>query len=322
MRVLHVTNNYPTENFPIFGIFVKEQIDSLSALGIDNNVFFINSREKGRKEYFYGYLKLIWHLSAHKYDLIHCHHSFSGAIFVATLFPLFTKCIVSFQNDPSREFNGRLFNICHLLFDKIILKNNSEFYMKYRKCIYLPNGVDVDFFTPKDKNECLKVTNLDASKKYLLFLDSHNRRTQKRIDRFEEVIKILRNKYHHFEVEPLVLTNTKRELIPYYISISAMHLLTSDFEGSPNSVKECLACNTPVVSTPVGNVVDLMGDIEGCYISRSFDPEELAQLVVLALNNPDFKGREKLIAKKLDIKSVSVKLHDLYINLTSKVNEN
>ena len=51
MKVLHITNNYPTPNFPIFGIFVKEQIDSLSALGVENEVFFINGREKGKLEY-------------------------------------------------------------------------------------------------------------------------------------------------------------------------------------------------------------------------------------------------------------------------------
>lgn len=48
MKVLHITNNYPTEKFPIFGIFVKEQIDSLTELGVENEVFFIKGREKGK----------------------------------------------------------------------------------------------------------------------------------------------------------------------------------------------------------------------------------------------------------------------------------
>lgn len=56
MEILHITNNYPTENHSIFGIFVKEQIESLTKLGIENEVFFINAMEKGRIEY----LKSIW----------------------------------------------------------------------------------------------------------------------------------------------------------------------------------------------------------------------------------------------------------------------
>jgi glycosyltransferase involved in cell wall biosynthesis len=318
MKVLHITNNFPTLNHPIFGIFVKEQIDSLQVLGVENTVFFINSREKGVAEYIICYFRLINHLLKHKYDLIHCHHSFSAVVYLATLFPLFNKSIVSFQNDPSKEFNGKLFKIINLFFNKIILKNNSEIYMKYKKSIYFPNGVNLNFFRPIERNKCIEVTKLNKHKKYILFLDSYNSRTQKRLDRFQEVIKILKEKYNLLDIEPLVLTNTKRELMPYYMNVSNLHLLSSDFEGSPNSVKECLACNIPIVSTPVGNVDDLMGDIEGCYISKSFDAEELAQLVILSLKFNNFKGREKLIDKKLDINSVSISLFSIYNSLFKK----
>lgn len=315
MKVLHITNNYPTDRYPIFGIFVKEQIDSLSLLGIENGVFFINTREKGVYEYIWSYFRLIRHLITHKYDLIHCHHSLSAVIYALTLFPIFTKSIVSFQSDPANEFSGRFFPMCNLFFDKIILKNNSEKYMLFKKCVYLPNGVNIDFFCPIPKKKCYEITKLDPLKKYILFLDSNNKRPFKRIDRFNETMKILKDKHALSGIEPLVLTNTKRELIPYYMNVSTLHLLTSDFEGSPNSVKECLACNTPIVSTPVGNVDDLMGDIEGCYISKSFDAEELAQLVMLSLKCTDFNGREKLKDKKLDITSVSIGLQSIYKSL-------
>ena len=312
MKVLHITNNYPTKRYPIFGIFVKEQIDSLTNLGITNKVFFINSREKGIKEYIFSYFRLLVHLIRNKYDLIHCHHSFSAAIFAVTLYPIFSKCVVSFQNDPSREWKGKLFPICNLLFDRMILKNNSMKYSKYRKCIYFPKGVDINLFRPLLKEECLKVTNLDSFKKYILFLDSYNRRIQKRIDRFNQVIQILREEYGRTDIEPLVLTNTERKYIPYFMNISEVHLLTSDFEGSPNSVKECLACNTKVVTTPVGNVDDLIGDIPGCYISESFDPKELAVLVVKSLEYENFQGRSNLISKKLDINNTAIKLKNIY----------
>ena len=52
MRILHITNNFPTLNFPIFGIFIKEQIESLNKLGAENEVFFINSREEGKGSLF------------------------------------------------------------------------------------------------------------------------------------------------------------------------------------------------------------------------------------------------------------------------------
>ena len=54
MKILHITNNYPTVNHPIFGIFVKEQINSLSGMGIYTDLH-INAREKGKFEYLFGF---------------------------------------------------------------------------------------------------------------------------------------------------------------------------------------------------------------------------------------------------------------------------
>ena len=151
-------------------------------------------------------------------------------------------------------------------------------------------------------------------------MDSNKGRTQKRIDRFDKVISNLLKEGNPYNVEPLVLTNTKRSLIPYYMSASTLHLLSSDFEGSPNSVKESIACNTPVVSCPVGNVEDLIGDLKGCFISKSFDPEELTRLVIKSLRMDQINGREKILSKKLDIHSVAVKLKNIYnsVNILTK----
>ena len=92
-------------------------------------------------------------------------------------------------------------------------------------------------------------------------------------------------------------------------------MLSSDFEGSPNSVKECLACNVPVVSTPVGNVAELLNGIEGSYVSKSFNPEELAELSCSALKRDHFSSRDSIIEKGLDIKAVAIKLFNIYRDL-------
>ena len=146
-------------------------------------------------------------------------------------------------------------------------------------------------------------------------MDSYNLRTQKRIDRFKETMKILHEKYLLSDLEPLILTNTNRNLIPTYLCASELHMLTSDFEGSPNSVKECLACNVPVVSTPVGNVAELIGDVKGCYVSKSFEPEELAELTCKVLKADTFSSREFVKTKGLDIETVGGKLLIVYKGL-------
>jgi teichuronic acid biosynthesis glycosyltransferase TuaC len=312
MKVLHITNNYPTKTHPVFGIFVKEQIDSLLDLDVENEIFFINGRELGRKAYWKAIKELRKKLKNSKYDLLHCHHSFSTIILFLTFRFFKFKKIVSYQNPPEREGGKFLFWIVNFFFNAIIIKSNPDFLLKNDKVFYLPNGVNTNFFKPKDVEESLEKLCLDSNKKYILFMDSYKRRTQKRVDRFNEVINILLKNGNPHNIEPLILTNTDRSFIPSYMSISALHLLTSDFEGSPNSVKESLACNTPVVSCPVGNVEDLIGDVEGCYVSVSFKPRELAELVLKCLEKENFMGRDKLLSKKLDINSVALNLKAIY----------
>lgn len=314
MRILHITNNFPTLNFPIFGIFIKEQIESLNNLGAENEVFFINSREEGKGAYLRSLGKLHRLLKQNRYDIIHCHHSFSGVIFILSARWYKTKRLLSYQSDPRNEGGLLLFRILYLFFDKIILKNKPKDADK-SKIVYLPNGVNTSFFVPMDRNQCKDKLGLNKSKRYILFMDSYNRRPCKRIDRYSETLSILREKYQHVDLEPLVLTNTARNLIPAYINASDLHLLTSDFEGSPNSVKECMACNIPVVSTPVGNVSDLLQEVEGSFVSKSFSSEELAELSDRSLRHELVNSRDSLAQKGLNIETVARRLLNLYVGI-------
>ncbi len=311
MRILHITNNFPTLNFPIFGIFIKEQIESLNKLGAENEVFFINSREEGKGAYLRSLWKLRRLLKQNSYDIIHCHHSFSGVIFLLSGRWFHTRRLLSYQSDPRNEGGRLLFRILHIFFDRIILKSKPKG-DKLKRIVYLPNGVNTSFFVPMDKNQCRDKLGLDRSKRYILFMDSYNRRPCKRIDRYSRTLSILRLKYQYNDLEPLVLTNTARNLIPAYINASDLHLLTSDFEGSPNSIKECMACNIPVVSTPVGNVSDMLSDVDGSHVAKSFSPYELAELANRSLNAININSRDTLAAKGLDIDAVALRLLDLY----------
>jgi len=311
MRVLHITNNYPTEKHPIFGIFVKEQIESLKKAGIICDVFFINSREKGKVTYLSDSLKLFIYLIKNRYDVIHCHHAFSGFIFILTGHAFFVKSILSYQNAPENEGGTRLFKFLYPFFNKIIFKYKDDA-IKLPKIVYLPNGVNIEMFNAMEKSECRKKLGLEMNKKYILFTDSYKKRKQKRIDRFDAMIHYLINDLKVKDIVPLVLTNTSREIMPLYINASDVHVITSDFEGSPNSVKECLACNIPVVSTRVGNIDDLLGDIDGCFICKSFEPSELALLVKKSLENDNFYGRQFIEKKNLTIDAVAKTLIDLY----------
>ena len=312
MKVLHITNNFPTSNHPIFGIFVKEQIESLKALEVDCDLFFINGREFGRKAYFRSIFQLRKKLKEGDYDILHVHHAYTAIILVLTLRFFKPKKILSYQSDPSREGGNSLFKFLYSIFDKIIIKNSSQERLKLKKVVNMPNGVNLNFFKPMDSKECKRNLGLEEDKNYILFMDSFNRRPFKRIDRFNNVISILQEKGLTLNIEPLVLTNTDREHIPMYMNASSLHLLTSDFEGSPNSLKECMACNVPVVSTPVGDVRTLLKEVRGSFVADSFDETEIADLVATSLQTGPGNGRDSIIAQSLDINSVAERICSLY----------
>ena len=326
MKVLQVTTNYPTISNPIFGIFMKEQVESLEQFGVENTIFFSDgsSVKKDKRHgakwiHFRSSIKLLFHVLTHKYDLIHCHSSISGLIMLCSGAFLFKKCIISFQNDPEKELDGRLFKKLYRIFNVVIVKKHS-IYDSWKKVKYLPNGCNTEFFKPLNKIDCKNKLNLDLNKRYTLFVDSNSakKRTQKRKDRFDETLSILRNKYSYNNIETLSMISVKREEVPLYFNACELHLLTSDLEGSPNSVKESIACNIPVVTTDVGNVSDVLENVPNCFVCKSFKSEELADNVhkVLSRNKDnEFLIRDAFIDKKLDINSVALELFNIYKSL-------
>lgn len=321
MKVLQVTTNYPTQSNPIFGIFMKEQVESLGQFGIENTVFFSNGSEvglgkkgSGKWVHFRSIFKLQWHLLWHHYDLIHCHSDVSGLILALSGVWMFKKCILSFQNDPDKDADAKVFSKLYPLFNKIIVKKPTK-YLSWKNVVYLPNGCNTDFFKPMDRNECKKILGLDLNKEYILYVDSNTskKRTQKRKDRFDETLHILRDKFNHNNVEELIMIGVKRDMVPIWMNACSLHLMSSDLEGSPNSIKECLMCNTPIVSTDVGNVREMVEDIPGAYVIDNFSAEELAEAVhnVLVTKCP-FGGREIMIQKGYGINEVGKKLAELY----------
>ena len=74
-----------------------------------------------------------------------------------------------------------------------------------------------------------------------------------------------------------------------------------------------MACNLPVVSTNVGSVKELLQNVNGSYVAKTNEPEELADLIYKVLNETrKNNGREQLIKQELDIVSVAKKIKAIY----------
>jgi glycosyltransferase involved in cell wall biosynthesis len=98
-----------------------------------------------------------------------------------------------------------------------------------------------------------------------------------------------------------------------WLNASNVLLLTSLTEGSPNIVKEALACDLPVVSVEVGDVSERIREIEGCYLALS-EPDDLATKLRMVHSGPGrVPGRVRM--QGLSLEQVALRLRDFYSEL-------
>lgn len=328
MNVLWVTNGYPSKKHPEFCVFTKDQIEAVKRVGVTGDLYFINAREKGLKAYLSAFSDLKRMNNANKYDAVHAFH---GLSFIVVLICMLRRpIVVSFLNAIDNEFKelNKLLSLLMVNFVKLVLKINKDIgvivkdrlpdYLKKRPhSYYLPNGVDTEYFIPIDKALAKSKLGLSKDKRYILFVSSKDlNRKQKRFDRFNEVIDKIKSNTEFENVEALTVSNVTREELLMYYSASSVHLLTSDFEGSPNSVKEAISCNLPVVSTDVGNVKEMISNIPDCKVSKSSEIEELANLTIDILSSKKGDLRSFIFKNELDANSKSLKLKSIYTELS------
>jgi len=283
---------------------VQAQADSIKEQ-VDLSTFSI--RGKGCRAYLKGISGLRKYLKINDIDLIHAHYSYIGMVAgLATKKPI----VVSLMGSDIEDFwFGRVLIriFAKLSWKAVIVKSErSKKHIKLRHANVMPNGVDFETFKPIPYEEARQKLGLDRGKKYMLFLSDPGRK-EKNYKLAAVGCKLLAVGW---KLELLALYDIPHDDIPVYLSASGALLLTSHFEGSPNVVKEAMACNCPIVSTDVGDVKEVIGDTEGCFIT-SFYPEDVASKIKLALEfGKRTNGREKI--RHLDSKIVAEKLVEVY----------
>ncbi len=282
MHVLVVTNMYPQPGRPAFGIFVQEQVDSLRRLGIMVDVLFIDG-QASRLNYLWAYPRLWRALSRHRYDVIHAHYIFSGLVALAQ-----RRCPVVLTHHGPEVFMTWQAVPCRLFtrfFDQVIVVSEEmRARLGCRRAHVIPCGIDLGLFRPMPREEARRALGLPMKRRLVLWAGDPSR-PEKRWDLVQAAMNLLRS--HRDDVELVLASGQPHARVPLYMNACDVLLLVSDAEGSPMVVKEAMACNLPIVSTAVGDVPQVIGDTEGCFLC-SQEPEDIAAKLELAL---DFGGR-------------------------------
>ena len=308
MRVLVVTNMYPTAEMPFFGTFVKEQVESLREEGVEVDVFFVNGK-KNTLNYLWAFPRLWIRLLTKRYDLIHAHYVFSGIIARAQfLYP------VVLTHHGSQVFQGWQAPLCRLVTGfmsrTLVMSNEMKKRGRLDKSLVIPCGINFELFKPLDQRQARKELNLPADKKLVLFAGDYDRPV-KRWDIVQASVSILKEKDHNTE---LVLVSKKPlDMVPKYMNACDVLVLTSDGEGSPMVIKEAMACNLPIVSVSVGDVPEVIDGTDGCYLCTQ-EPQDVADTLEIALERSKrTNGREKIA--NMEIGAISRRIITVYKQL-------
>ncbi len=288
-----------------FGIspLVKTQGESLSNNGVEVEYFTFRGSFLGG--YPAGILKLRKFLKSRKFDVIHAHYSISA--FAAT-FAGAKPLVVSLMGDDvkgSRLSQGFIrFLHKHRWKATIVKSEKMKNDIKIPDALVVPNGVDFEKFKFIDKKTARDKVNFN-DKKHIIFVVNHyskSKNPQFALDAF----KLLND----HDVELNIVKGIDSELIPYYMYAADVLILTSLSEGSPNVIKEAMACNLPIVSTDAGDVAQVISKTPGCFLA-SYDLADFADKITKAINfGKPTGGRDNI--EHLDINVVAHKIIDIY----------
>lgn len=311
MKVLFVHSG----NFS-YGIesFIKSQGESLKEKGVKLSYFPVKG--KGVKGYFKN-IRVI-KKEAKNYDIIHAHYGLIGLL-----------CVLSFTKKPlvlsimgsdaygSYNLEGkRIFKSYFIMFltqlaiikpKALIAKSKNILkYIPYKnKTQIIANGVNFSMFRPLDKEKCRKELNIKFNKKVLLFLGNPED-PRKNYDLVQKAVKkITDNDFLLINPFPI-----KHKDFVTYLNASDAFILASYNEGSPNVVKEAMACNIPVLTTDVGDAKEIIHKTKGCYLI-DFDTTDVAEKIKLIMSfGKRTTGRNDI--NHLDGEIVAQKIIDIY----------
>lgn len=302
MRILIVASIKKTYYAP----FIIEQANSIIALGHTIEYFGVNG--SGINGYLKNLSSLKNKIKQFKPDIIHAHYGLSGLL---ACLQRSVPVVVTYHGSDINVKSVRVFSkiaMCLSAFNIFVSPKNVTLAKVKKRYILQPCGVDLQTIVSLEKAYARKQMNLSDSDKIIVFSGAFDN-TVKNSPLAKEAVYLIP------EARLIELKSYSKKDLNFLFNAADCLLMTSFTEGSPQVIKEAMACGCPVVSVDVGDVKEITSGIDGCYIAvRS--PEDIAEKLKLALNfNGKTQGRQRIIELGLDNESIAKRLISIYENI-------
>jgi glycosyltransferase involved in cell wall biosynthesis len=314
---------YPTPDDPAYGAFVASQMRSVQDVGVDVQVEFIDGRRTSAQ-----YVRSIWELRrlarSGRFDLLHAHYGLTGFLSIFQPLPF----VVSFCGDDllgtpngrgslttKSRLVRRLSWIAARRADGIICKSAELQAALPRetdrtRAHVIANGVDTHRFAPGDRARARAALGLSATEPLVLFPHTPTER-RKRADLARLAVEHLRST--GIPARLWIVQKVPHQHMPLHYQAADCLLLTSDWEGSPNAVKEALCCDLPVVSVDAGDAGRWVRAVPGCVLVER-EPTAISAGLARVLSGPghiDGAG----VRRELSLGAVATRLLAVYADV-------
>ena len=324
MKILIVGNNKPGH----FAPFVEEQARALLQQGCE--VVFFGVQGKG----IWGYLRCLPALKhairQYQPNLIHAHYGLSGLL--ANLqchVPVITTYHGSDINKPNiLRFSKIAMRLS--AWNIFVSKRNIAIAQPKDKYTLLPCGVNLPLSWSEMQNQWVgQLTlnqwvqrKLEKDVKYVLFAGAFDNAVKdpelakSAIAFYNSTFTNSQSPIANSPIELIELKGYNRDQVNALMYNCDALLMTSKTEGSPQVIKEAMACGCPIVSVDVGDVAERLSGVEGCYVVSSREPAAIAKALQQALAfSGKTNGRQRILDMGLSNEQVAERLMAIYKQL-------
>lgn len=314
LRVLNLVTNEDAQ-------FFRAQVEELRRRGVEtttlsvpgeNHSQSVDAGTEGSRSV-WDYARFYPSVLAHSldgYDLVHANYGLTAPMAIAQ--PRLPVVLSLWGSDLMGRYGPvtrRLAPMC----DAVVVMSEGMAEAYGGDCRVIPHGVDLDAFRPMERDRARQTVGWPTDERTVLF-PYPPKRDVKNYPRARAIVDRVADRLDR-PVSLRTATDIPHERMPYYLNAADALILTSHREGSPNTVKEALACNLPVVSTAVGDVEQRLGPVEPSAVSED-DDELVAGLADILRAGERSDGREH--AAELGIERMGTRLISVYESVTDQ----